>query len=61
MISYVCVFLERVVGVVPRGEKFFWQMTWNSFLKSYSEMSLKKVMCNQHDPYMHTPISAFGC
>ena len=27
MISYVCVFLEKVVGVVPRGEKFFWQMT----------------------------------
>ena len=24
-------------------------------------MSLKKVMYNQHDPYMHTPISAFAC
>ena len=24
-------------------------------------MSLKKVMYNQHVPYMHTPISAFAC
>ena len=61
MISYVCVFLEKVVGVVPWGEKFFGRWHENLFWKSCSEMSLKKVMYNQHDPYMHTPISAFAC
>ena len=43
------------------AKNFFGRWHENLFWKSCSEMSLKKVMYNQHDPYMHTPISAFAC
>ena len=46
-------------GLVAKN--FFSREHENLFWKSYSEMSLKKVMYNQHDSYMHTPISAFAC
>ena len=66
MISYVCVFLNegyvKGLWVLCHGAKnFFGREHENLFRKSYSEMSLKKVMYNQHVPYMHTPISAFAC
>ena len=65
MISYVCVFCEGYVKglwVLCHGAKnFFGREHENLFWKSCSEMSLKKVMYNQHVSYMHPPISAFAC
>ena len=46
-------------GLVAKN--FLGRWHGNPIWKSYSEMSLKKVMYNQHDFYMHTPISAFAC
>ena len=61
---YVCFCEGYVKGlwVLCHGAKnFFGSWHENLFWKSCSEMSLKKVMYNQHVPYMHTPISAFAC
>ena len=43
------------------AKNFFGSWHENAIWKTYSEMYLKKVMYNQHDFYMHTPISAFAC
>ena len=61
---YVCkkvVKIVKVVKVVPGAKNFFGSWHGNAIWKTYSEMYLKKVMYNQHDSYMHTPISAFAC
>ena len=53
--------MKRLWEFCHGAKNFFSKWHENLFLKSYSEMYLKKVMYNQHDFYMHTPISAFAC
>ena len=57
----MCVFWKRLWLLCHGAKNFFGRWHENLFWKSCNEMSLKKVIYNQHVPHMHTPISAFAC